>query len=110
MNRLLNFGLLIAFQFYYLECPLNNSMFLFQAEFEIFSKTESLLQNLTHPIILLGLFKQIELLIDAFYQKFNKKSKQYSRFFVYFGFIFFLIGILGLNYKIVAYATSLMIF
>ena len=41
--------------------------------FEIFSKTESLFQNLTHPIILLGLLTQIVLLTGVFYQKLKIK-------------------------------------
>jgi hypothetical protein len=48
-------------------------MFVFQAQYEIFSKTDRLLTNLFHPIILLGLLAQIILLIGAFLPNLNKK-------------------------------------
>ena len=110
MNRLLNFGLLITFQFCYLEWPPSNSMFLYQAEFEIFSKTESLFQNLTHPIILLGLLTQIALLTGVFYQKLNKRVNNIAVLLLsILVLFFFLIGILGWNYKIMASTTPFLI-
>ena len=78
MNRLLNIGLLIAFQFCYLEWP-NHSMFVYQVEYEIFAKAENLLTNITHPIILLGLINQILLLLGAFLSNFSKKIKFINR-------------------------------
>ncbi len=103
MNRIINLGLLIAFQFCYLEWPPNNSMFLFQAEMEIFSKTASLFDNLTHPIILLGLITQIVLLTAVFYEKLNKKLNNIAVLLLsILVLFFFLIGILGWNYKIMA--------
>jgi hypothetical protein len=65
--------MLIAFQIGYMEWPPHNSMFVFQAQYEIFSKTDRLLTNLFHPIILLGLLAQIILLIGAFLPNLNKK-------------------------------------
>jgi hypothetical protein len=46
MRRLLNLLLLITFQFCYLEWPPNNSLFIYQGEFEIIKKTDNLLNNL----------------------------------------------------------------
>ena len=110
MNRLLNFGLLIAFQFCYLEWP-NHAMFVFQTEIEIFSKTASLFDNLTHPIILLGLITQIILLTAVFYQKLNKKVNSIAVLLLsILVLFFFLIGILGWNYKIMASTTPFLIF
>ncbi len=102
MNRIINLGLLIAFQFCYLEWP-NHAMFVCQAEMEIFSKTASLFDNLTHPIILLGLITQIVLLTAVFYEKLNKKLNNIAVLLLsILVLFFFLIGILGWNYKIMA--------
>lgn len=73
MRRFVNLLMLIAFQIGYMEWPPHNSMFVFQAQYEIFSKTDRLLTNLFHPIILLGLVAQIILLIGAFLPNLNKK-------------------------------------
>lgn len=73
MRRFVNLLMLIAFQIGYLEWPPHNSMFVFQAQYEIFSITDRLLTNLFHPIILLGLVAQIILIIGAFLPNLNKK-------------------------------------
>ncbi|HLO73348.1 MAG TPA: hypothetical protein VK164_05375 [Flavobacterium sp.] len=110
INRLLNIGLLIAFQFCYLEWP-NNSVFIFQAEYEIFTKTESLLSNLTHPIILLGLITQIILLLGAILNNFSKKINNIAVLLLsILVLFFFFVGILGWNYKIIASTTPFLIF
>jgi hypothetical protein len=56
-----------------MEWPPHNSMFVFEAAYAILSKTESLISNLTHPIILLGLLAQLALLMAAIVPNFNKK-------------------------------------
>ena len=48
-------------------------MFVFQAEYEIFSKQEGFWQTLTHPIILAGLIGQLLLLYCVFRQAPNAK-------------------------------------
>lgn len=73
MRRLLNLLLLLTFQLGYMEWPPHNSMFVFQAEYAIFTKTNQLIQNVTHPIILLGLLAQLVLLFAAIVPKFPKK-------------------------------------
>lgn len=109
MNRLLNIGLLIAFQFCYLEWP-NHSMFVYQVEYEIFAKAENLLTNITHPIILLGLINQILLLLGAFLSNFSKKINNMAVLLLsILVLFFFFIGILSLNYKIMASTTPFLI-
>lgn len=73
MKRILNILLLLTFQIGYMEWPPHNSMFVFEAAYAILSKTESLISNLTHPIILLGLLAQLALLMAAIVPNFNKK-------------------------------------
>lgn len=109
MNRLLNLGLLIAFQFCYLEWP-NHSMFVFEAEYDIFSKTESLFNNLMHPIILLGLITQLLLLLGFVLKYFNKKMNNIAVLLLSILVLFiFLIGILDWNYKIITSTTPFLI-
>ncbi|MCU4189303.1 hypothetical protein M9Q43_09015 [Flavobacterium sp. HXWNR29] len=109
MNRLLNLGLLIAFQFCYLEWP-NHSMFVFEAEYDIFSKTESLFNNLMHPIILLGLITQLLLLLGFVLKYFNKKINNIAVLLLSILVLFiFLIGILDWNYKIITSTTPFLI-
>ena len=109
MNRLLNLGLLIAFQFCYLEWP-NHSMFVFEAEYDIFSKTESLFNNLMHPIILLGLITQLLLFLGFVLKYFNKKINNIAVLLLSILVLFiFLIGILDWNYKIITSTTHFLI-
>ncbi len=109
MNRLLNLGLLIAFQFCYLEWP-NHSMFVFEAEYDIFSKTESLFNNLMHPIILLGLIIQLLLLLGFVLKYFNKKINNIAVLLLSILVLFiFLIGVLDWNYKIITSTTPFLI-
>lgn len=101
MKRLLNIALLVAFLICYLEWPPHNSMFIFQAEYEIFSKTKSLFDNLTHPIILTGLIAQLLLLIAALKNNFNKKFNTLGVVLLGIVVLFFLfVGILSANLKI----------
>ena len=109
MNRLLNLGLLITFQFCYLEWP-NHSMFVFEAEYDIFSKTESLFNNLMHPIILLGLIIQLLLLLGFVLKYFNKKINNIAVLLLSILVLFiFLIGVLDWNYKIITSTTPFLI-
>ena len=109
MNRLLILGLLIAFQFCYLEWP-NHSMFVFEAEYDIFSKTESLFNNLMHPIILLGLITQLLLLLGFVLKYFNKKINNIAVLLLSILVLFiFLIGVLDWNYKIITSTTPFLI-
>lgn len=101
MKQLLNIALLVAFLICYLEWPPHHSMFIFQAEYEIFSKTKSLIDNLTHPIILTGLIAQLLLLIAALKNNFNKKLNTLGVLLL--GIVvlfFFFVGIFSVNLKI----------
>lgn len=100
MRRFLNFLLFLSFQICYLEWPPHNSMFVFQAIFEIFSKTENLVDNFTHPIILLGLLTQLLLLLGALNPKMNKKINAIGILLLsLLVLLFLLISILSLNIK-----------
>jgi phosphatidylserine synthase len=102
MRRVLNLTLLLAFQFCYLEWPPKNSMFIFQGEIEIATKTESLINNITHPVILAGLIAQILLIFGVLYPKFNKKANTLGVFLIFLlVFLFFIVGIFSKNYKII---------
>lgn len=100
MRRFLNFFLFLSFQICYLEWPPHNSMFVFQAIFEIFSKTENLIDNFTHPIILLGLLTQLLLLLGVLNPKMNKKINAIGILLLsLLVLLFLLISILSLNIK-----------
>ena len=100
MRRFVNLLMLIAFQIGYMEWPPHNSMFVFQAQYEIFSKTDRLLTNLFHPIILLGLVVQIILIIGAFLPNLNKKINAIGILLLsLLVLLFLLISILSLNLK-----------
>jgi len=101
MRRLLNFLLLITFQFCYLEWPPNYSLFIYQCELEIIQKTDNLLTNLLHPVILAGLIAQIILLIGSFYPKLNNKVNALGVFLLFLlVLLFFIVSIFSRNYKI----------
>lgn len=100
MKRFLNVTLLIAFQFCYLEWP-KHTMFVFEAEQEIFSKPENWATNITHPIILIGLLTQIILLLAAILPNFNRKINTLAVLLLgILVLFFFVIGFISLNYKI----------
>jgi cobalamin biosynthesis protein CobD/CbiB len=102
MRRILNSTLLVAFQFCYLEWPPNNSLFIFQGELEIASKTNKLINNLSHPVILAGLVAQIILLLGVFYPKLNKKVNLIGVVLLFLlVFLFFIVGVFAKNYKII---------
>lgn len=110
MKRIINLCLLLSFQFCYLEWP-NNSIYIYQAEIDIFSKTESLIDNLSHPIILLGLIPQIIILLSVFIGSFNKKINTIAVLLLsLLVLFFFLIGLLALNYKIAVSTIPFLIF
>lgn len=100
MRRFLNFLLFLSFQICYLEWPPHNSIFVFQAIFELFSKTENLVDNFTHPIILLGLLTQLLLLLGALNPKMNKKINAIGILLLsLLVLLFLLISIISLNLK-----------
>lgn len=102
MKKLINLALLIAFQFCYLQWPPNNSMFIFEGEYEIFSKTNHLIDNVTHPIILSGIIAQVFLLLGAIFTNFNRKLNTLGVVLLSaLVLLFFVVGILSMNFKII---------
>ena len=88
--------------FGYLEWGGGNNAFLFQAEGDIILKLFNNPRSVTHPFILLPLFGQMLLGFTLFQKKPNKKLiyTSISCLGVLLGFMF-LIGLFGLNFKIV---------
>ncbi|UGS24879.1 hypothetical protein [Flavobacterium channae] len=110
MKRLINLGLLLSFQFCYLEWP-NNTSFIFQAEYEIFRSKEHWLQNFTHPIILVGLLSQILILISIIYNDFSPKWNLLGVIALSpIVLVFVLVGLLTLNEDIIISTVPYLIF
>lgn len=110
INQLINLGLLLTFQFCYLEWP-NNASFIFQATYEIFTKTDQLVQNFTHPIILVGFISQILILLSVIFKKFSPKWNLIGVIALTpIVLLFFLVGILGFNLKIIISTIPYLIF
>lgn len=100
MRIIINLGLILAFSIVYMEWGGGHSAFIFNAEYEILFKQKSLLQSITHPIILAGLIGQIALFYNAFAAKPIKIVQILGM--VALGIIVFLVllsGILSLNIK-----------
>ncbi len=94
--------IVVAFQLCYLEWPPNHSMFIFEAEYQIFTKTSSYISNFSHPIILLGFISQIVLVLSAFYSKISNKLINISIILLSLLVLLFLLaGIFSINYKII---------
>ncbi len=103
MKQLINLALIIAFLFCYLEWPPHNSMFIFQGEYVIFSSTKSWVSNFTHPLILLGLIAQLILIYAVINPKINAKLNHLGVIILTpIVLLFFVVGILSVNYKIMA--------
>ena len=110
MKRLINIGLLLTFQFCYLEWP-NNTSFVFQAQYEIFSKTDQFLQNFSHPIILIGFISQISILLAIIFKNFNSKLNFIGILALTTVVLLFLIvGIVSFNFKIIISTIPYLIF
>ncbi|UGS19930.1 hypothetical protein [Flavobacterium cyclinae] len=110
MKRLINIGLLLTFQFCYLEWP-NNSSFVFEATYKVFSNTNQLLQNLTHPIILLGLLSQLLLVMAVIFKKFSLKWNLVGVYALTpIVLLFLFVGLLSLNFKIILSTLPFLLF
>lgn len=101
MKRFINLGLLIAFLFCYLEWPPNNSTFIFQGEYEIFTNTKNWISNFTHPLILLGLIAQLILIYAFINPKVSTKLNHLGVIILTpIVLLFFVVGLLSFNFKI----------
>jgi hypothetical protein len=99
MRRYLPLLLLIAFLIVYLEWSGDNTGFIFQMEYDFFTKDLSV-HTLFHPMIIFPLTGQLLLLASVFFQ--NRRVIITS--ILLLGFLVFfilLIGIMALNWKIV---------
>jgi hypothetical protein len=98
--RLINLALLISSLICYLEWGGGNSGFLFQLEFELFQQ-EDLAHSFTHVMVLAPLLGQALLLFTVFQKKPGKWLTLIGiAMLSVLVLMIFLIGILGLNYKI----------
>lgn len=100
-KKLLNILLLVTFHLGYLEWGKDQSLFIFQAEQEIFSKATTDFKNVLHPLILIPSIGLMLLLITLFQSNPGRKLTLtglacLSIFMV----LLFFIGLLGLNFKI----------
>ncbi len=110
MKQLINLGLLLTFQFCYLEWP-NNTSFVFQAQYEIFSKTHQFARNFLHPIILIGFFSQILILLSVIFKNFNSKWNLIGVIALTpIVLLFLLVGIVSFNIKIIISTIPYLIF
>lgn len=101
-KRIILLLLLLAFQFCFLEWPPDNGMFMYQVQFDFFSKTKDLLSNLIHPVILTGFVAQLLLIIGWLFL--DEKSKISALSVILLGilvFLFFIVGWFSLNYKVI---------
>lgn len=100
-SRLLNLALLVTSLIGYLEWGRDQSMFLFQGEFEILQKLFTDPMSVAHPFVLFPLFGQILLLVTLF-QKKPSKWLTYAGIVclgLLLGMICF-IGIISFNWRI----------
>lgn len=92
--------LLISFFFCYLEWGNNQSAFIFEVVFTLFTEKFSL-SNFSHPIILIGLISVIVLVISLF-TTINQKLEKLIIILLTILVVFFLfIGTISLRYKII---------
>ena len=98
--RLINLALLITSLICYLEWGGGNSGFLFQMEYELFKQTD-LTHSLTHVMVLAPLVGQLLLLVTLFQKTPGRRLTAIGvGLLSVLILMIFLVGILGLNYKI----------
>lgn len=102
MKRLLNIGLFLSFLIGYLEWGKQNHTFIFQAEYELFSKISESPLTFLHPFILVPLCGQILLLYLIIKDSSNKRLTMITlaSLGVFMLFLLF-IGLLSMNFKII---------
>ena len=102
MLKAINIGILLAFLICYLEWP-NNSMFVFQIEFDVFFGDINKKDSFMHPAIGLPFIGELLLLITLFQKTPNRKLTIAG--IILMGLLvllLLLIGVLGLNFKMIA--------
>jgi hypothetical protein len=100
-GKILNVLLILTSLVGYLEWGRNNHLFLFQAELEIISKLITAPASVMHPFVLIPLVGQMLLLFTLLQQKPNRALTHIGLACLGILLAFmFIIGIIGLNYKI----------
>lgn len=109
-GKLLNLGLIFTSLLGYLEWGESNLVFMISTELEILSKLFTDPASVLHPFVLLPLFGQA-LLVVTLFQKSPGRGLTYTGLLrVGFLLLFmFLIGVIGLNFKII-FSTLLFLF
>ena len=110
MKKVLNIILLVTSLFAYLEWGGGNHTFLFQGEMEVIRLLFSKPGSAVHPFTIIPMLGQLILLFTLF-------QKQPGKWLTYTGLgcigllllFIFVIGIMGLNYKIILSSTPLII-
>ncbi len=100
-QKLLNLGVIVTSLLGYLEWGMQQKMFMFQMEAEIFGKLISDPGSVLHPLVLLPLFGQLLLIITLFQARPGKwlTYAGISCIGLLLGFMF-VVGLLGFYYKI----------
>jgi hypothetical protein len=102
MKRLLNIGLFLSFLIGYLEWGKENHTFIFQAEYELFSKILESPFTFLHPFILVPFCGQVLLLYIIIKDNSNKRITliALASLGIFMLFLMF-IGVLSQNFKII---------
>jgi cobalamin biosynthesis protein CobD/CbiB len=101
-NKILIVGLLLTSLIGYLEWGKDHSMFLFQVEWDIFSKLINNPSSMIHPLVLLPLTGQLLLAITLFQQQPKKLLLLVGMACIGILLAFMLlVGLLSLNIKII---------
>lgn len=104
-QRLLNLLVLISFLFVYLEWGQNNSVFVYEAEFDILFSGTGKWKSFVHPLILAPFLGQVLLIITLFQKSPNRKISTIGILLMgLLVFFVFAIGFLSKNVKIILFA------
>jgi hypothetical protein len=102
MKRLINICLFLTFLLGYLEWGKSHTLFIFQAEFEIFLKGKHDFKSILHPFILIPFFGQAIILYCIFQKNAGRVLNLAGLACLsMFMLLLFTIGLLTLNIKII---------
>jgi len=102
-KKIINFCLLLSFQFGYLEWGGGKHLFIFQAVIEIFQQAAKNILSILHPMILVPFAGEIALLYTLFQHKPNTILSYLGLASLsVFMLLLFFIGALGMHFKILS--------
>lgn len=103
MQRLINIGLILSLMICYMEWGKGSSIFIYQAEYELFLQKNRNTDNFTHPLILAPFLGQL-LLVFTLFQKSPSRRLTLIGIILMGLLVFFisLSGWLSLNIKTIA--------